>query len=293
MTNQSSGTISGVANGVVIEGGTGSVINGGNIHGTAASGNGAVLLAGGTVINTGTISGGSLGVYIDGGAGSLTNSGAISGTTPGGVAFAGGGTVNNKSGGDQGRELRRLYRRRECGDELGHRRWRDRRRGDEQFGRQSQLRRRGCQPNRGNDQRRCGWGPHYGRYRLGDQRGQYPRHGRFGEWSCSPGGGTMNNTKTISGGYLGVYIGGGAGAVTNSGAITGTTQGGVAFSSGGAVTNQSGGTITGAGFGVDIGGRGAAKNEVTNAGRISASGTNSIGVNLGVQSRNVMVHHRS
>ena len=58
VTNQSGGTISGVANGVFIEGGTGSVINGGNIHGTAASANGVVLLGGGTATNTGTITGG-------------------------------------------------------------------------------------------------------------------------------------------------------------------------------------------------------------------------------------------
>jgi hypothetical protein len=85
----------------------------------------------------------------------------------------------------------------------------------------------------------------------------------------------------MSGGYLGVSIGGGAGAVTNSGVITGTTHGGVAFGGGGTVTNQNGGTITGASFGVYIAGGSAAQNEVTNAGRISASGTNSIGVNLG------------
>ena len=89
---------------------------------------------------------------------------------------------------DQRRELRRLYRRRQCGDELGHQRGGDHRRGDEQLGRHSQLRRRGGQPERRDDQRRCGWGPHHGRDRLGDQREQYPRHGRFGEWSCSPGG---------------------------------------------------------------------------------------------------------
>ena len=94
-------------------------------------------------------------------------------------------------------------------------------------------------------------------------------------------GGSVTNTGTIVGGNLGVYIVGGAGAVTNSGAITGTNCGGVAFIGGGALTNQSGGTISGANFGVGITGGSAASNSVTNAGRISAAGMNSIGVNLG------------
>ncbi len=69
--------------------------------------------------------------------------------------------------------------------------------------------------------------------------------------------------------------------MTNSGAISGTNHGGVAFGGGGTVTNQSGGTISGASFGLYVGGGSATTNAVANAGRISASGTNSIGVNLG------------
>ena len=93
MTNQSGGTISGVGAGVYMKGGPGSLINGGNIHGTAASGHGAVLKGGGTVTNQsgGTISGASIGVYFGGGSGSATNAGTISGGAAS-LVFAGSGT---------------------------------------------------------------------------------------------------------------------------------------------------------------------------------------------------------
>ena len=94
-------------------------------------------------------------------------------------------------------------------------------------------------------------------------------------------GGSVTNTGKISSGNLGVYIFGGAGAVTNSGAVTGANRGGVALLGGGIVTNQTGGTISGANFGIAISGGSAASNSVTNAGWISASAMNSIGVNFG------------
>jgi hypothetical protein len=91
VTNQTGGTISGVAVGVFVSGGAGSVINGGHIYGTAASGRGAVLLGGGTVTNTGAITGGNVGVYVSGG-GTVNNE---SGGSISGVYIAGGSAAVN------------------------------------------------------------------------------------------------------------------------------------------------------------------------------------------------------
>ena len=77
------------------------MINAGGIYGSAASGSGAALGAGGTVTNTGKISGGAVGVYVGGGAGAVTNAGTISGaaTDGAGVVLRSGGTVTNQTGG--------------------------------------------------------------------------------------------------------------------------------------------------------------------------------------------------
>lgn len=99
VTNQSGGTISGVAHGVFLAGGASLLSNAGNIYGTAPSGSAALLNAGGSVTNTGKISGGAVGVFIVGGAGAATNSGSITGTSLGGVVFVSGGSVTNQSGG--------------------------------------------------------------------------------------------------------------------------------------------------------------------------------------------------
>jgi hypothetical protein len=95
------------------------------------------------------------------------------------------------------------------------------------------------------------------------------------------GGGTVSNTGTITGGGLGVYIGGGSASsnsVTNSGQIVGagTNATGVRLGSGGTLTNQSGGTISGPGVGVFING---ASSSVVNAGDVygtAASGTGAV-----------------
>ena len=95
VTNQGSGTISGVAHGVYIKGGAGSVINSGDINGTAVSGIGAVLESGGAVTNTGRISGGAVGVYVAGGATVDNESGATISGASFGVMIGGGGGVTN------------------------------------------------------------------------------------------------------------------------------------------------------------------------------------------------------
>ena len=99
VTNQSGGTISGVAHGVFLAGAASLLSNAGNIYGTAPTGSAALLNAGGSVTNTGKISGGAVGVFIAGGAGAATNSGSITGTSFGGVEFVSGGSVTNQSGG--------------------------------------------------------------------------------------------------------------------------------------------------------------------------------------------------
>lgn len=101
VTNESSGSIRGVAFGVFLAGGTSSLINVGGIYGSAASGSGAALGSGGTVSNTGKISGGAVGLYVGGGAGAVTNAGTISGAaTDGvGVVLRSGGSVTNQMGG--------------------------------------------------------------------------------------------------------------------------------------------------------------------------------------------------
>jgi len=83
-TNFATGIITGAANGVLIQGGVGSLINAGHIAASATSGTGAYIELGGAVTNQagGTITG-AIGVDIlhYNGGGTLVNAGSISGTT--------------------------------------------------------------------------------------------------------------------------------------------------------------------------------------------------------------------
>ena len=95
--------------------------------------------------------------------------------------------------------------------------------------------------------------------------------------------GTVDNQSggTISGAVAGVRIADGTGSVTNGGKIFNTAADfGVALQGGGTVANQTGGSITGVNSGVYVGGGNAATNLVTNAGTISGTATDGVGVVL-------------
>jgi hypothetical protein len=68
------------------------------------------------------------------------------------------------------------------------------------------------------------------------------------------GGGTVNNTSSVTGATAGVNAQTIAASVSNSGEITATETGGAAiqFASGGAVTNLGTGSISGAKYGVFV-----------------------------------------
>jgi hypothetical protein len=85
--------------GVFIDGPSGSVANAGTIT-ASGTGYGVGFAAGGSVNNSGAIAGGEDGVYFDaGGAGSVINTGSITASIDDGVAFLGGGSLTNRSGG--------------------------------------------------------------------------------------------------------------------------------------------------------------------------------------------------
>jgi hypothetical protein len=93
VTNASSASIKGLANGVRIQGGAGTVVNDGSIAGTL--GHGVYLRSGGSVTNAtfALITGGSYGVDLSAG-GTLTNAGTVVGTSGPAVGF--GGTGSNR-----------------------------------------------------------------------------------------------------------------------------------------------------------------------------------------------------
>ncbi|HEV8679644.1 MAG TPA: hypothetical protein VGQ90_09740 [Stellaceae bacterium] len=95
-----SASISGYDEGVRIERAAGAVTNFGSVTAGGSSGDGALLLAGGSVTNalTGVIAGPATGVSVAGASGTIVNSGLISasgGAYPTGVYLAAGGTVVN------------------------------------------------------------------------------------------------------------------------------------------------------------------------------------------------------
>jgi hypothetical protein len=278
--NQNNGTISGVAQGVFMGGGTSSLTNAGHIYGTAASGNGTVVDGAGTVANTGKIIGGNLGVYIAY-AGSVTNSGAITGSNRGGVALLGGGSVTDQIGGTiTGASFGVYIRSGSAATNLVTNAGRISGTGTNSTG--LILASGGTVKNQSGGTIS---GVAQGVFMAGGTSSLTNAGDVYGTAGSGIGallssGGTLTNTGKINGGFLGVYVGGGAGIATNSGAIAGTSQGGVAFAAGGALTNQIGGTISGANFGVDIVGGKGATNAVTNSGAIKGTGTNSAGVTL-------------
>ena len=90
VTNAASASITGVFDGVFISGGAGSVVNGGRIAGTGASGDGILLGSGGAITNaaSASITGNAFGVDLSAN-GTLTNAGTIVGNNGTAVAFAG------------------------------------------------------------------------------------------------------------------------------------------------------------------------------------------------------------
>jgi len=98
VTNQAGGTITSSGHNAITLQSGGSVINqaGGTISGTAAPTNGILLVAGGSVTNAGTITGGADGVSARGGS-SVVNSGAIYGGLKG-VAIAASSVLNLAGG---------------------------------------------------------------------------------------------------------------------------------------------------------------------------------------------------
>lgn len=108
-------------------------------------------------------------------------------------------------------------------------------------------------------------------------------NGGTGDGVSLQGGGTVNNTNSITGTKSAIRIQNGAAAtneVSNSGMLQSATTGfdsAVQFNStGGSVNNQAGGVISGAG-GIDFGGAG----DVINAGEISATNSNAVRISGG------------
>lgn len=83
-------------------------------------------------------------------------------------------------------------------------------------------------------------------------------------------GGNVTNTAggAISGGHIGVYIGGGAGTVVNSGVITSRTGDAVSLYTGGSFSNLAGGQVSGGYSGVYAGGNASS---IQNAGTVSGA----------------------
>jgi hypothetical protein len=232
VTNQGAGKITGVSAGVYIKGGAGSVINAGDINGTAASGNGAVLEGGGALTNTGRITGGGLGVFIAGGGtvdnqsggtinggnfgvtidgggaatNTLTNTGGIyaTGTNSTGLNFGLGGTVTNLTAGKITGVAHGIYIKGGTGSVIN----------------------------------------------AGDINGT----AASGNGAVLEGGGALTNTGRITGGSLGVYIAGGGTVDNQSGGTISGGNSGVTIDGGGAATNA--GTISGGTASVEFAGPG-------------------------------------
>jgi uncharacterized protein with beta-barrel porin domain len=305
--NQTGGTISGVANGVDISGGTATVTNAGTITAAGNFVNGVVLFSSGTVTNqTGGAIAASGGQFIDGVSlnanGTVTNAGTITATaTTGnyaaGVILSAGGTVTNQASGTitanggAGVDLYAGGTVTNAGTIIATGR----------YGTGVLLNAGGTVTNSGSIRATgtsaVGVSLYAGgtvnnltggtiigtQYGVGPSPGGNTGGGTVTNWGSITGtgaystgiglngGGSVTNQPggTVSGGAYGVSIFGNRGTVTNAGTITGGILG-VYLGAGGMVTNQVGGTISSPGNAVQItGGAGA----VTNAGTISVTGT--------------------
>lgn len=228
VTNQTTGTISGSGGGVYVYGGSGAVTNSGAIKSTGLGG-GVWLQNGGTVNNSGTISAGSVntaipatrpayfGGYGVGGNGiTVTNSGAIFSFLSG-VSLQNGGSLTNTSSGNITGEAVGVLSTTSTATVV----------------------------NAGsiienNAIAIPAW-------LLSNP---YVRPSTLGSGVWLGNGGAVNNTGSIAGAVLGVYIYGSAGAVTNAGAISGSTAS-VEFAGPGAntLTLQTGSVLTGPAIG--------------------------------------------
>jgi len=252
VSNGSGARISGGIAGILIDGAGGAVANAGSITGTAAggtiinltriSGDGAALLAGGSVTNaaSGAISGlgargasdgSGSGVFITGGSGSAANAGRINAVAYG-VALDGGGGVTNTGsiiGGEDGVKIAGAI---------------------------------GSVANTGNISATVDDG-------VALFAGGVVTNAAGASISSGPG---FEPGPSAAG----VFVLNGSGTVANSGKIVGTKSGAL-LAAGGSVTNRSGAFISGATAGISFTGE---SGTLANAGSISASGSGGAGADL-------------
>jgi outer membrane autotransporter protein len=301
VNNLTNGTITGGSIGVYIDGATGSVVNAGSIAGN--TGDGVYMLQGGSVNNltNGTITGGNIGVYINGATGSVVNAGSIIGTNDVGVFLGASGSVNNLTngvitgvfsgvaiGGATGSVVNDGSITASGGDGVDI---------IASSGSVSNLSGGIISGNvagvaivgDGSVNNLSGGiisGNGYGvgiTSGIGSVVNAGSIVGTNNDGVGLANGGSVTNLSGghITGGGSGVSIYGGTGSVVNTGSIIGQTYDGVYMDANGSVNNLTGGTITGGAHvdanGVTIHGTGS----VVNAGSITSTSANGVGVGLG------------
>jgi hypothetical protein len=266
-----SGTVLADTSGVYIDGGTGTVSNGGNIQG---AGYGVGLGGGGSVNNTGTVSGGEDGVFVIGGIGNVQNSGSISASIDDGVGLFNGGSVTNLAGGS----ITGLVGTNAAGvftigaaatvDNSGQIAGR-------QYG--ILVAAGGTVTNNQNATitgQTAGVSLSHGGT-LNNSGSIKATGANSAGADLELGGSVTNYSGGLVSGVYGVFMTGASGTVVNSGQISASTYYGVSLGRGGSVTNNQGGSIQGVHAGVNLSNQSAT---VTNSGTISASAGDSAGV---------------
>lgn len=251
VTNQSTGRVISIFNGLTIRSATGSVTNFGAIS-SGVSYNAVSLENGGAVTNNagGSINGGSNGVLIQGAAGTVTNAGSINAATGDGVNFRSG-MVENQAG---GRVTGRGY-------------------GVFIDGSGTVTNAAGATiTNLG--QNLATAAVRIGTFGTVSNAGTIQSEAAFTYGVLLPGGGNVTNLAagTIVGGASGILASGG-GTVTNSGSIIGRALSGIELNSMpvAEVVNRAGGLISGGTTGISFISGLRRSNTLTNAGTIETS----------------------
>ena len=264
--------ITGGEDGVIVQGGIGTIANSGNVTGTVDDG--VALFAGGSVTNASgaVISGqGTLGagIYITGGVGTVTNAGSIAGPSHLGVLMSSGGSLSNAASASISALSVGVLFKNQAGTLTNA----------------GQITATGTDGTgiyleNGGTATNASTGTITGHKFGAFLEGGFTTLANYGSISgvTYDGavlglGGMVTNAAgaSIKGGSIGVYIKyRAAGTVTNSGTISasGTGSAGIDLADGGGVTNNSTGSVSGNSFGVFVTGAGGA---VTNNGSITSA----------------------